>query len=84
MLQFAHALYKDILGTIHHDLGHAVILQQRLQRAQAQNLIPYIGYQCRPFSPGNRKGIFIQHPLAVFIDKILQVVDHALVPIAAG
>ena len=84
MLQLAHALYKDILGTIHHDLGHAVILQQRLQRPQTQDLIPYIGHQRRPFSPGNRKGIFIQHPLAVFIDEILQVMDHTLIPIAAG
>ena len=69
--QFAHALDKDLRGTIDHNLGDGLILMQGLNRPQPQHIVDDIVHHLRTVAARDSKGVFIGKLLDIAVDNLL-------------
>ena len=84
-VQFPHAFDVNLLRTVHHDFGDAVVLQEWFNRPVPQDFIADVGYQAGPFATGHHKGIPFQHPLHVagndifdFLPAVVRTIENPL------
>lgn len=77
--ELAHALDKDLMRPVDHDLGDGIVLAQGFNRPETQDFVADIGNEPRLLTLRDGKRVFIEYALAVIANQgldLMRVLMH--------